>query len=136
MKKYKFLEHTSELKFKLYGKKLEEIFENCALAFSKIISRGKRVKENKKKNIEISGKDNESLLYNFIEELIYLLDADNFIVSKAKILIFEKKLKAEIFGDNSENYKNLDYIKAATYSEMYVKQLKDKMWEAQVVLDV
>ncbi|MEK6847100.1 MAG: archease [Nanoarchaeota archaeon] len=136
MKKYELLEHTSELKLKIYGKRLEEIFENCALAFSDIISRGKKVKKNKIKEIEISGKDFESLMYNFIEELIYLLDAENLIVSSAKVKVDKNKLNADIYCDSADNYKNLDYIKSATYAEMYIRQKKDKTWEAQVVVDV
>ena len=46
------------------------------------------------------------------------------------------KLEGEVFGDDAVNYKDLDHIKAATYSEMYIRQKKDKSWEAQVVLDV
>ena len=86
--------------------------------------------------IKIKGKDNEEILYKFIDELIYLLDAKNFIVAKVKVKIKNNNLEAEVYGDNASKYKDLDHIKAATYSEMYIKQKKDKTWEAQVVLDV
>ena len=76
------------------------------------------------------------MLYSFLDELIYLLDAKNFIVAKVKVKIKNNNLEAEVYGDNASKYKDLDHIKAATYSEMYIKQKKDKTWEAQVVLDV
>lgn len=138
--KYKFLEHTADIKFRAYGKSLNELFENCALAVSDTLSRGGKIKTIKKKKITVKGNDNESLLYNFLEELIYLLDAEDFVVSKAKVKIKEeikgKKLQAEIYGDDTKNYKDLDHIKAATYAEMYIKKRKDGKFEAQVVLDV
>ncbi len=36
MEKFKFLEHTADIKFQVFGKTLEEVFENTALAISKI----------------------------------------------------------------------------------------------------
>lgn len=135
MKKFEFLEHTGDIKFRVYGKTLNEIFENSALAISKIISEDRKVIQKKKRKISISGKDSEALLYSFIEELIYLLDAENFIVAKAKVNIKGNRLSAVLYGDNVKNYKNLDQIKSATYAEMYVKKIKNG-WEAQAVVDV
>ena len=83
------------------------------------------------------GNDYESLLYNFVDELIYLLDT-GFVVSKAKIELRGFNLKAELYGDDIKKY-NLEGVKAATYAEMHVKKIKLKgkdIWEAQMVLDV
>ncbi len=134
--KYKFLEHTADIKFQLYGKTLDEVFENAVLAIAEYISRGKKVKATKGKVINVSGNDMESLFYNFLDELIYLIDAERFITAKAKVTILGYNLKAELFGDNTKNYKDLDHIKAATYAEMYIKKISDGNWEAQCVLDV
>ena len=39
MQKYKFLEHTADIKFQAFGKSLEEVFSNCAYAmFNSICS--------------------------------------------------------------------------------------------------
>ena len=137
MKKFEFLEHTADIKFKAFGKTISALFENCALAFSNYISRGEKIKRTITKKINIfSEKDKESLLYNFLENLITLLDTDNFIVSKAKIKIKNNNLQAILKGHSAGRYIGLDHVKAVTYAEMYVKQKKDKTWEAQVVLDV
>lgn len=135
MKKFEFLEHTGDLKFKAYGKNLNEMLENCALAVSSVFSRGKTIKQTKKKEISVKGKDYESLLYKFIEELIYLFDARGFVVCKAKVKVDKMNLRGIVYGDDSSNYKDLDSIKSPTYAEMYVKQI-GKMWKCQVVLDV
>ena len=133
--KYKFLEHSGDIKFQAYGKTLNEVFENAVLAFSNYISRDKKIKSSKGKIVDVSGSDIESLFYNFLDELIYLFDAQNFIAANAKITIRGYNLHAEIFGDDASNYKELDQIKAATYAEMYVKKTANG-WEAQAVLDV
>lgn len=135
MEKFKFLEHTADIKFQIFGKNLGEIFENSALAISKIYSKTKKISAKKKKKITIKGKDNEALLYNFIEELIFLVDSEDFVVSKARVKVKENSLTADIYGDDVKNYKDLDQIKSSTYHEMYIKKTK-KGWEAQTVVDV
>ncbi len=139
MKKYEFLPHTAEMKFRAFGRTLNEVFENSVLAVSEIISRGAKIKSKKKKILGIEGGNNENFLYNLIDEILYLLDSENFVVSKAKINFNEKVRNMEVifYGDDAKNYENLDYIKSATYSEMQIKNLgKKNGWEAQVVVDV
>ncbi len=135
MEKFKFLKHTADVKFQAFGKTLEEIFKNSVLAMSKVISDDK-INEKVKKKIKIKGKDNENLLYNLLEEILFLFDSKNLIISKAgNLKIKNKELSAELLGDYAKNYEIKDYIKAVTYNEMLIKKTKDK-WVAQVVLDV
>jgi len=60
--KFEFIEHTADVKFRAYGKSLNEAFGNSALAMFASMYSGK-VKEVSKKKISVSGKDLESLLY-------------------------------------------------------------------------
>ncbi|MBU0466694.1 MAG: archease [Nanoarchaeota archaeon] len=133
--KYTFLPHTADIKFKAYGKTLNQAFENAALAISKILAKENKVKTNITKDIELEGIDQKSLFYNFLEEIIFLFDAEHFIVSKASIKITKYKLTAKLKGDNASNYQGLDHIKAATYAEMHIKKTQ-KGWEVQAVVDV
>ena len=138
MEKFKFLEHPSDIKFRAYGKTLNELFENVAGAVSFYLGSGKKIQPRKGKSITVSGEDKESLLYNFADELIYLLDAEKFVVSKANIEMRGFNLKAEIYGDDTDNYE-IKQIKAATYADMFIKKIKNENedhWEAQMVLDV
>ena len=153
--KYKFLEHTADIKFQAFGKSIEEMFENSALGMFNSMYDGK-VKEKRKAKIKVKGKDFESLLYNFLEELLVLFDGEEFFMAKVEKLEISKdisdkgnlinrkevgrvkkselasdkggrlKLEAEVVGDDASNYKiNID-VKAVTYHEMFVKQEKDK----------
>lgn len=135
MKKFEFLKHTGDVKFRANGQDIEQMFENVSLAISNLFSRGQKIKSSNKKELSVSGKDYESLLYNFIEELIYLFDAENFIVSKSSVKISKFKIKAIVYGDSSSNYEDLDAIKSPTYAEMYVRN-EDGKWGCQVVVDV
>ncbi len=135
MQKFSFLEHTADIKFQAFGKTREEVFENCALALSNALYDGK-IKEKKTYKIKTQGDDNESLLYNFLEELLFLFDTENFLLSSVKeIKIKDNKITAKLIGDNSEKYEIKTYIKAVTYNDMFIKKEKNK-FTAQVVLDV
>ena len=138
MKKFEFLEHTADVKIRTRGSSREEIFENFVLAVSEYLSRGKKIKKTRKIVRSVQGNDREDLLYNFLDEIIYLLDAENFVVSEAEVFFEDsefKMLKAVFHGDDAEKHSDLDHVKAATYSEMHFRETSDG-WEAQAVLDV
>ncbi len=134
--KYEFLEHTADIKFRAYGKSLGECFGNAALAMFNAMYKGK-VKSALSKKVKVKGDDLEGLLYNFLEELIVLVDAKNFFVSRVdvKVDIGKMEVFGEIFGDDAKNYAiGLD-VKAITYNDMFVREENGK-WVCQVVVDV
>ncbi len=140
MEKFKFFEHTADAKFQAYGKNIEESFSNAALAMFSILIDTKKIKKNIKKGIEARGHDLKSLLYNYLEELLFLIDTENFLLNRIEQLTIHKKgkeyfLEAIAIGDKAKGYKTTGDIKAVTYNEMEVKEEKDKVM-VQVVLDL
>ncbi len=134
MEKFKFLEHTADAKFQAFGKTLDKAFANSALAMFNVMYKGKVAGKIKEK-IKVKGNDKESLLYNFLEKLLFLLDTKSFFVASAKVKIKDNMLEAEVSGDSSKNYKIMTDVKAVTYNEMFVKHENDT-WICQVVVDV
>ena len=127
-KKFKFLEHTADIKFQAAGETLEEAFENSAFAMFNVMYDGK-VKGAELVKINAVGKDFESLLYNFLEELLFLFESRHFFPSKIKNLKIDKKnfkLRAELLGDSSYNYEIHLGVKAVTYNDMFVRKEKNK----------
>jgi len=147
-KRFKFLEHTADVKFQAFGKTIEETFKNSAFALKETICDETEIKEKKKKIISIKQKDLESLLYSFLEEILYLLDAEDFIIADISKIKIDKKfnLKATIMGDKASDYEFTNSVKAVTYNDMFVIKEKEpaprnpnkkiEFWRAQVVLDV
>ena len=134
--KFKFLEHTADVKFQSFGKTIEEAYTNAALALKEAISGKVKIKGKIKKKISIKGHDKISLLYNFLEEFLYFIDAEDFALGEIKGLkITGNKLTAEIVGDKASDYKFTNDVKAITYNEMFVKKSKEK-FICQVVVDV
>ena len=139
MEKYKFLEHTADAKFQAYGKSLKEAFSNAALAMFSIIVETDKVKGKIKHDIECSSKDLKSLLYDFLEELVFLIDTEDFLLNDVEEMkIFKDELyflRAVVVGDKADNYEPSGDIKAVTYNEMEIKKGKNKEM-VQVVLDL
>lgn len=137
MKKYRFLDHTADVKFQAFGATLEEVFTNAALAMASLMCQEK-VSTRSSVRVQVEGRDLESLLYNFLEEFLVLFDSRNFLLARVEAVEIdnrELKLEAEAVGDRAGGYEIYLGIKAVTYSDMYVKQ-ENNAWVAQVVLDV
>ncbi|MFC1801742.1 archease [Nanoarchaeota archaeon] len=134
---YKFLPHTADVKFQAQGKTLDEAFQNCAYALTDTITDHKKIKPTTEKTIEIESENQESLLYDFLEQFLILLDSEDFLLNKIKSLkITKNKLIAKIVGDtHPENYEIDTHIKAVTYQEMFIKKEKD-YYLIQVILDI
>lgn len=133
--KYEFLEHTADVKFRAYGKSLDECFENVILAFSEIIAKGNKINSTETKSISVKGIDKKSLFYKFLEELNYLVGG-GFVVCSGKVVVKGNSLKARLNGDSAENYRGLGEVKAATYAEMRISKKSANRWLVQAVLDV
>jgi SHS2 domain-containing protein len=146
--KYEYLKHTADLKVRAYGKTLEEAFANVAIGGFDFLTDTAKIKKKVEKKISITSKRLESLLYDFIEELLFLLDTEGFIISGFKDMkIVEDKnkntysLKCIALGDSYKNYQVKGDIKAITYSDMLIKTEERKGgqkagFEIQVVFDI
>lgn len=134
--KFVYLPHTADLKFRAFGKSLNEVYENSAYALFNSIS-DLKVKSNKIKKFSVKGKDLEGLMLRFLEELLFLYETKGFMLSKIKVKIDKdcKKLEAELFGEERKEKTARHYIKAVTYNDMFVKKIGRK-FVSQVVLDV
>ena len=142
--KYKFLPHTADVKFQAFGNSLEECFANAGMALVEIICKEK-IKPVKRKTIRVKARDRESLLYNFLEEFLYLIEVGDFLVGeireikitskKNKKNRYDKELVAEVWGDEISNYETEGDVKAITYNDMFVVKEGDR-FKCQVVVDV
>ncbi len=140
MDKYKFLEHTADAKFQAYGESLEEAFSNAALALTDLVVEVKEVEQVLQKTIEIETEDLKSLLYEFLEKFLYLIDVEHFVIGTVVSLKIQKgvkyKLNATVAGDvGIEKYDFKTSIKAVTYNDMIIQDMPGKAM-VQVVLDL
>ncbi|MAG19945.1 archease [archaeon] len=134
--KFKFIEDlTSDVMFEAYGKNEKELFENSALALFNVICRVKKVKNKKKVKIKVKGEDLKDLMFNWLQELIALVDVKEMFFSKFKILkISENKLEAEVYGEEIKPENGETVVKAISYYKFELE--KKKNWKVRVVMDI
>ena len=133
---YEFLPHTADLKVRARGETVEAAFIESAMALKEAICGNIEIASRDRRSIRVEGHDLESLLYNFLEEIIYLLDAEAFMIAGvADVRLADGFLEAELTGSGAAGYDFANSVKAVTYSEMTVKQ-DGGTWVTEFVLDV
>lgn len=136
MKRYKFLPHTADVRIEAYGKNLEKAFCNAAYAVTEIITEQSKIKKVFEKEIRIESENKESLLYDFLEQFLILLDSEGFLLAEVlEIKIENNYLTAKVSGDNQENYQHKTHVKAITYQEMQIKKNSEGV-EIHLIVDI
>jgi len=135
--KYRFIEDlTSDVFFEAYGKDLKEVFENSAEAMFEIICKSKSIEEKQTIEVEVRGKDEKDLLYNWLQELIAQVDIEGIFFSRFNILEISKDhLKAELHGEPVSMEKGNTVVKAVTYYKFDLKRT-EKGYTSTVSLDI
>lgn len=135
MPKYQNLEHTADLKIRSFGKTKEQVFVNMAIGMFANIGDEKKFLKDKpvSREIKIKANDLQSLLVDFLSELISLSDINNEIYTDYDLKIKENKLIAQVNGCKINGLK-LE-IKAVTYNDLKIKE-GNNGWQAEVVFDI
>lgn len=123
MKKFEYFEVTADIGFKAYGKNLNEAFENAGLAIFNIISNTNDIRPIKEISFEITSEDNVSMLYDYLEELLFYHEVEFMLFSEFNVEISDGfSLKATIKGEgiNWDKHERKSEIKAITFHKMEV----------------
>ena len=145
MPKYKFLEKVAiaDIAYEAYGKNLNELFENAALAIFELSAEIDTIVAKKKLDIKLQNEKIDNLLYDFLSEILFLKDSKYMVFRNVDVDIIENKknkkykLKSTLKGDtiNSATQHLENDIKAITMHMFEVKKEKNG-WKATIVLDI
>ena len=137
MKKYEYFEATADIGLKAYGKDLNEAFENAGLAIFNIISDTSGIDALKEIEFEVTSEDEVSLLYDYLEELLFYHEIEFMLFSEFHVEIDENlHLKARIIGEEIDwdKHERKTEIKAITFHMMDVKRTSHV--ELQAIVDL
>ncbi|XP_035728989.1 protein archease-like [Vespa mandarinia] len=141
--KYEYLDHTADVQLHAWGESLEEAFEQCAIAMYGYMTDLRRVEITDILNVEVEGHDIQSLLFQFLNELLFAFSAESFLVAKkVKINEFDRenfKIKATLYGEefNIRKHSQEAEVKAITYSAMQILDQPDvERPEVFVIVDI
>jgi len=119
-----------------YGKDLSEAFANAAYGMFSIIVELDAVREVESRRVEINEEDAESLLFEWLNSLLYFFDVEMLLFRRFDIIEFgEGHLVAECYGEkyDSSRHHLKTGVKSATYHMLEVDRAKNRV---QVIFDV
>lgn len=141
MNGFEFFDVTADVGLRAYGKTLEEAFKNAALATFEVMTDTSKIKPYICKKVKIESEDLLALLYDWLDELIFLHDAEYLIFSHFEIEITKKNDKTYLLqgvacGEvyDPDTHESRDEVKAVTYHLMDIKE-EEKGFMVQVILD-
>lgn len=143
MKSFEYVEGitAADYAIKAYGKNLNELFVNAGMGLVSTMVKAKTVGCTVKKELKLKNESIEKLLFEFLEEIIFLKDAEALMINNIKVDVKktekEYQLTAYLFGEelNLKKHELITDAKSITYHQYKVEKTP-KGWEATFVVDV
>lgn len=133
---FKEIEHTADLALEVKTESIEHLFEDSARGMF-FLMYGKRNKDKEKtKKVKLKSFSFENLLIDFLNEIIYINETDDFILNDVRVDIKankNNKLQATLYGYKGNKKKTS--IKAATYHDLEIIE-KDNAYQTKITFDV
>jgi len=135
---FKIIDHTADVGIIAYGTDIEQLFCNAALALFSLITELESIQEKSHLNLRVSSDERDSLLVEWLNELIYFFDAKHMLFNRFDIeSLTQNELKATCHGEDFDpmKHKIKRGVKAATYHMLRLDNNNDG-YEAQIILDI
>ena len=129
---------TADKGIRAWGPGLQEAFRQAARALWGLMVEPAAVGSRLTIPVAVEAADQETLLVAWLNELLYLYEAQGFIGQDCTISrLTETRLDAELTGETVDPARHVlvSHVKAVTYHQLHVGPT-EKGWEAQVVVDV
>jgi SHS2 domain-containing protein len=136
-KDFEILNHTADVGIIAYGGDMSQAFANAARALFSLITELDDMAEVLHRDVELTASDEESLLVEWLNELIYQFDTESIIFKRFDIIqLNSTHLKARSYGEKVDKSKHKIKIgvKAATYHMLKVD--KGDGCKVQVLFDI
>ena len=137
-KTFEIIDHTADVGIIAYGANDKELFSNAALALFSLITNPESVDEKLHLDLQVSSEDRDSLLVEWLNELIYLFDVKHILFNRFDIeSLTHNELKATCYGEGFDPIKHKIKlgVKAATYHMLKLDK-SDDGYKAQIILDI
>ena len=130
--------HVADIGVRGVGQSLAEAFEQAALAMTAVIVDPESVRERQQVDISVTAPDDEILLTEWLNALIYEMATRKLLFSRFQVQIAQQRLHGKAWGETIDvaRHQPAVEIKGATFTELRVWQGEDGRWQAQCVIDV
>ena len=136
--RFEVFDHTADVGIIAYGEDLKEAFANAAYGMFSQIADLRKIKGQISEEIDVQSSDQEALLVDWLNELLYISDVEHIIFSKFEITELDKtSLQARVYGEKIDlsRHQLKTSVKAATYHMLKI-ETRDKGAKVQFILDI
>lgn len=136
--RWEHFSHEADMGVRGVGKTREEAFEQAALAMTAVITDPTRVSAVEQVRITCQAPDDELLLVDWLNALIYEMATRKLLFSRFEVRVNDHSLDARAWGEPMDTAKHrmAVEIKGATYTALRAAQESNGEWVAQCVVDV
>jgi len=136
--KWEHFPHDADMGVRGIGATKAEAFEQTALALMAVTVDLDAVKERCECHFTCDAPDDELLLVDWLNTLVYNMDHQKLLFHRFHVNIDNHHLHATAWGEpiDRQRHEPAVEVKGATYTELSVHQRPDGIWVAQCVVDV
>ena len=143
MNSFRYLDHIADVGIEVIAETLNDLYCTAAQALTKLFMDDSSVDQGETRTITLHAQDNESLLFQWLNEILFLFDSEGFILKEVyqiEIAMTAEnmfKLEASLAGErfNPERHQVRTYVKAATYHHLSITS-ELSSFRARIFLDV
>jgi len=130
--------HEADIGVRGQGQSLAKAFEQAALAMTAVITELDTIRSEQCVEIECRAPDNELLLVDWLNALIYEMATRKMLFSRFEVQLENQHLYGKAWGENIaiDKHHPVVEIKGATYTELKITQNSQGAWQVQCVVDV
>jgi SHS2 domain-containing protein len=131
--RFEEIEHTADLAIRVYGRDVKELFANAAYGMFALMAEPSK-ETTCEREVSLEATDYESLLVDWLNELIYLHEVEGETYYAVAIeTLLPTELKAQVTGGPTRS--KTKAIKAATFHDLAIEETANGL-VATIVFDV
>ncbi len=138
--RYEFVEHTADIAIQAFGDNLSAAFEAAGTGLTDLLTGGATSQSEETMTFEVTADDQEGLLIRFLSEIVFLLDAEQIVLSEFKInLDSDTKLTAIACSQPFDPHRHGGgmLVKGVSYHNLQIETgANDQLSRIWVLLDV
>jgi protein archease len=135
---FELLDHPADIGFRAHAATLRDLFANSAHALVYLVLDPSRIELQQELHLRVNGSDYESLLVNWLNEVLYFTDSKRLALGRFDISkLNESEVECVARGELRDPVKHSPklVVKAVTYHQLKIAHTSDG-WSADVYVDV
>lgn len=139
---YRYLDHTADVGVEIEAPTLAGVFAEAALAFTDTVTRLRDVRPRQVRRVELTAADLETLLVDWLQELLVLFEVDGLLVRETDVRVHERgdevALTATVRGEphDRRRHRLKVLVKGITYHALEVTRRDEDGWFGRVIFDI